>query len=214
MDFKSIDEKFLLRFPEKFKDPSWKQVIKIFNTPKKITDLYNTDLSASTLETLIEYGEYRTITDSVLRLINSSNVISRFEKIAFTNYVSEKDTHEPLSLALYDLLYHFDENSFNRMVSVLGMYRHDKNMNVLKWPILTLFNFYRDPDNYILMKPNTVKSISKAFDVDLSYIATPNYNTYLNVLNFVKKYRDSSSVCSEENLKIAQTILFAVTSSS
>ncbi len=212
MDFNKIDDEFLTRFPEKFNDPLWKRAITIFNTPKKITELYQTELSITRLEELLEWGEYDAIVLSITKLINSSKVISRFEKVAFSNYIKEKDTHQPLSLAIYDFLYHFDEHAFNNMANTLGMYKQDKDMNVLKWPILTLFNSYRDPDNYILIKPNTIKSISKAFNIDFSYSSNPNYNTYLNVLNFVKKYRNSSRICNNENLRVAQTILFVVTS--
>ncbi len=212
MDFNSIDEEFLLRAPEKFNDPLWKQAIKIFETPKKISDLYQADLSIKRLEELIEWEEYGAIALSIQKLISNSNVISRFEKVAFTNFINEKDTHQPLAIAMYDFLYYFDENAFTNMVNVLGMYKHDKDMNVLKWPIITLFNSYRDPDNFILIKPNTVKSISKAFSINFSYTPNPNYNTYLNVLDFVKKYRDSSSLCKNESLRTAQTILFIATS--
>ncbi len=211
MNFNLIDTEFKIRFSEGFSDPLWSNVTKIFETPKKIDTLYNTELSQNRMSELIENGEYEIIIESVLKLINSAKVISRYEKIAFSNFIEERDTHQPLSIALYDLLYQFNKEAFEQMVSVLGMFKQDKNLNVLKWPIITLFNSYRTPNEHVLVKPNTVKAISKALNIDVSYTSKPNYITYLNVLNLVKEYRNSSSICNNADLRVAQTILFATT---
>ncbi len=208
MNFNSIDNEFLFRFPGGFDDPQWAAGEKKYGKTKKINEILDTELSEIKMEELIEYGEFSVIAESVLKLIRTAAIISVFEKVAFSNFVKERDTHEPLALALYDLLYHFDENSFEQMVGVLGMYKQDKSMNVLKWPILTIFNSYRDPNNHVLVKPNTVKAISKAVGYDISYTPRPNYSTYTKILNMVKDYRDSSNICKDRNLRTAETVMY------
>ncbi len=208
MDYTNIDDLFLKKYPEGLNDPAVIEYLKIFKTPKKISDLFSTDLSESTMSEMLEIGEYETITQSILKIINSANVLSRFEKVAFNNFVKDSGTHQHLAYASYDLLYHFSEDSFNQIVNVLSMHRQDKSMDVLKWPVITLFNSYRDGYTSILVKPNTVKKISKALNIDISYTPKPNYTTYIKILDMIKNYKVQSTICSDCDFAVAQAIMF------
>ncbi len=211
MDFNRIDEEFLVRCPEGLNDPIW---IGYFNKLclNKVKEIIDDELSQTRMEELIESQEFDLLAKSILKTVNKSPVLSRFEKLAFKNYINEIDTHEPLSLALYDLLYHFDESAFERMVNVLGMYIKDKEMNVLKWPMITFFNVSIDPKNYILVKPKTVKATAKGLGIDVEYTPRPNYRTYINVLNMTKNYKDISNICKGKCLRTAQEIMYIASS--
>jgi hypothetical protein len=209
MNYKMIDDNFLAMYPLGLGDPDWIGLGKKHN-PDKIIKILHEEFSKGALEEVIENELFEETANKILKLIKKSTTVSVFEKVAFQHYIEEPFTHEPLVRSLYNLLHHFSKESFDRMAEVLAMYKSDRTKNVAKWPVITFFLSYYDADNYSFVKPRTVKTVAKNLEIDIDYKPMPNYETYMKILNMVKEYRDNSEVVKNENLMIAQAVLFVV----
>ncbi len=209
MDSNTIDLLFLSKFPDGLNDEMWIELGKK-HKPNKIIETINNELSEDNLKEMLENEDYKTICTLVLKLVKKATVVSVFEKVAFQNFINDETTNKDFALAFFDLLYNYNEKSFNEMVSVLAMYKQDKNKNACKWPVITFFISYKDPNKFVILKPNTVKQTAKILEFNIEYSSTPNFKTYTNVINMVENYRENSMICKNENLMIAQAILFTI----
>ncbi len=208
MNAKVIDNQFLEAFPNGFEDQRWNELGKKHN-PNKIFNIFNNEFSKQSFKTLLDEESYEEICEIALKLVKSASVVSVFEKVAFTNFMKYESTSEFCN-ALFNFLYAYNEQSFETFVSILARHKNQKNANAAKWPIVSFFKAYQDPNNYVLVKPNTVKAVAKALDYDISYQSYPNVETYNKVLEMVKSYKKDSSVCKSSSLMLTQAVLFTV----
>lgn len=213
MDTIKIDEKFLSLFPLGLEDPEW---IKFFEKHDiaKIEEIYNKDLSQKKIEEYIVNNEYEKICKIVLKLSRLSSVISVFEKIAFNNFINIKESNKEFATSFYHMMFDFNSHSFERMVFVLSKYKNDinhKKLNVAKWPIITFFLSQKYPDEFIIIKPSTIKAISKLLEYEIEYKTVPNYLSYKKMIDMIKKYRDNSMIFKNKNLKVAEAALHIIT---
>lgn len=206
---KVIDLKFLTLFPDGFEDEEWNNLGKKHD-PSKIFRVFENELSKKELKRLLKEKDYEEICEVTSKLIKKATIVSVFEKVAFSNFIA-KETTEDFCVALYNFLYNYNEDTFEEFVSILAKHKHSKNANAAKWPIVSFLKAYQDPNNFIILKPNTVKAVAKALEFDIGYQTKPNYQTYNNVIEMVRQYQDNSSVCKDKNLMLTQAVLFVVT---
>ncbi len=209
MDLQIIDMKFLELFPLGLEDENWKDLGKKHN-PTKVMTLINEDLSQSILKELLNRKDYNKICEISLKIIKKASVVSVFEKVAMQNFFNYSDTKVEFSHALYNFLYNFNENSFSAFVDVLAKHKEDKKANVAKWPIVSVFKAYQNPDKYVFVKPNTIKATAKFLEFDIAYKSYPTFKTFKNIEKMITSYKNKSTVCKNENLMIAQAVLFTV----
>ncbi|TLG72943.1 hypothetical protein [Culicoidibacter larvae] len=202
-----IEHKFLQIFPEGLSGDDWNNAGKRHN-PDKIFEIFQTELTKEALELTLDSGDYEETIDAITAAVRRVSVISVFEKFAFKNYIAHQEIHGPFLEALYQFMYNFNEESFDGLVSVLLRYRHEKNTNPAKWPVVSFFKAYADPDNYVFVKPNTVKGEARVMEWDIQYKSMPNYQTYMQVMEMVKAFRKHSTLCQNENLMITQAVMF------
>ncbi len=208
MNAKVIDNQFLEKFPNGFDNPMWNELGKKHN-PNKIFNIFNNEFSEHSFKALLKDKAYEEICEIALKLVKTASVVSVFEKVAFTNFIKYETTPEFCN-ALFNFLYAYNDEAFETFVLLLAKHKNQKNANAAKWPIVSFFKSYQDPDNFVLVKPNTVKAVAKVLDYDISYQSYPNVTTYNKILEMVKSYKKDSSVCKDSNLMLTQAVLFTV----
>lgn len=210
MNYKLIENQFLELFPNGTNDDEWKRLGKKHD-PTRVINLINDDLSKENLDHLLALKQYDVICDIASEVIKKATVVSVFEKIVFKNFVSYTKTNEEFANALYNFLHNYSEESFNQFVYSLSLTKNlVKNSNSAKWPVVSVFKAYQDRNKYVFVKPTTVKSIAKYLDFDIKYTSYPTYETYQLVSKMINDFRDNSNVAKNQDLMIAQAILFCV----
>ncbi len=205
----NIEFNFLKLFPNGLNDEQWHTLGKKHNM-KKVYEIYDTTLNEKNMLKLIKNKKYKTICEEATNIIKKATIVSVFEKIAFQNFIANEPIHKEFSERLYDLLYNFNEESFENMVETLLTYKGNKNSNPCKWPVITAFLALKYPDREVFVKPTTVKANAKMLKVNIEYKSKPNFATYNNIKNMVIDFKKSSTLCKNENLMIVQAVLFCV----
>lgn len=202
-----VEDLFLEQYPGGFADELWLEGEKAYK-PGKMTALINELLSKEELELTLESGDYQETIDNTLYLVRQSKVISVFEKLAFQNFVEHHEIHEQFLDALYHFMYHYNEENFDTFITTLLTYRHEKNSKPTKWTVVSFFKAYQDPQNYIFVKPTTMKGIAKILDWDIQYKSMPNYQTYQNILEMIRAFQAASSLCRNVDMRETQGLIY------
>ncbi len=198
---------FLKRFPNGLVD---EEFIGLGNKHKadNLIKAVNNELSKENLKSLIQKKDYKTICESSLKLLRRANVLSVFEKVAFSNFLSHEEIFEEFSKALYNFMYDFNETNFNKFTLLLARFRMEKNCNCAKWTVVTFFISYLDPEKFVFVKPTTTKAIAKALNVEIEYQSYPTYEVYQNVYNMIYNFREQSDLCKNQNMMLTEAILY------
>lgn len=203
-----IDNDFLLRFPDGLQDAAWQALAKKHRSVDSVIQLCQQGLTAERLQQAIASQRYADITETCRQIIGRSTTVSTFEKMAFRNYLGFRDVHAAFVAALYHLLHQFGPDSFADFVEVLQLCRNDGNANPAKWPVVTCFLAYSQPDRHVCIKPTTIKKVAARLDVDIAYRPLPNYDTYQRVQAMVQDFRQHSQLAQQQNNIIAQAIMY------
>lgn len=206
--FRQIDHDFLLRFPGGLSDPAWLELGKKHRSVTTVIALCQQELTQPKLEQAITQRRYADITETCRQIIGRCTTVSTFEKMAFRNYLGFGDVHPAFVQALHDVLYRFGPESFEHFVDALSLCRHDKNANAAKWPIVTCFLAYSDPQQHVCIKPTTIKTLAGKLGIDIAYQARPNYTTYQRVQEMVQQFRQHSRLAADQNNIIAQAVMY------
>lgn len=201
-----IDDLFLNFFPEGLEDEEFINLSKKHKVNNKI---FKTIEDIDIEDFLEEYPPtVKKNIQLITKLVTSCSMVSVFEKMAFKNYIADKRLHETFLQSLYELLNNCNEDTFMEFARVLGLRKHEKNCNIAKWPIITFFLMFFNPDQEVFIKPTTIKKVAKLLEYDIKYEATLNYQTYSLVRDMVTDYKKSSSLCKNENNINVQAIMY------
>ncbi|MDC7718406.1 hypothetical protein PQU95_14430 [Vogesella sp. DC21W] len=203
-----IEQDFLLRFPDGLQDPAWLALGKKHRSTLQAMALFDTALSQPTLAAAIAQRRYGEVIEACRQFVGHCTTISTFEKIAFRNYLAFGDVHEPFVRCLHALLTRCDAASFDDFVDVLLLCRHDKNANAAKWPLVTAFLAYSDPQQHVCVKPTTIKKLAARLGVDMAYQAQPAHHTYQCVQAMVAQFRQHSTQLVVDNNITAQAVMY------
>lgn len=206
--YAQIDHDFLLRFPLGLDDPAWLALGKKHRSINKVIELASTGLAQPVLQQALASDQLAGVIDTCRQMVSRCTTVSTFERMAFRNYLAFSDVHRPLVQALHDLLHQFGPDSFARCVEVLQLCRYDKNANAAKWPLLSCFLAYHDPQRHVCIKPTTVRQLAARLGEDIAYQALPNFTTYQRVQQMVQRFRAGSTLAAGQNNIIAQAIMY------
>lgn len=170
---KQAEMNFLQRYPEGFNHPEMLEISKKHKL-EKISSMAQERFSID------KFSNSQNIIESMIKLVNSSSMVSLFEKPKFRDFVNRLDTDRKnlIAYGVKELLHGNEESGFDILVDML---KEDK---LAKWTLLTVIPAYYSPQNEIFVKPTTTKNVIKYFELeDLIYKPLPTYNFY-------KQYRD------------------------
>lgn len=207
MDVKQIEIEFLSLFPGGFSDEHYLELTRKFND-KKAIDIINSTLSQESILEHLENGTTNMLLDDTYKFISSTWMTSRFEKIAFRNYIKVLEEQELFYSLLYDVMYGDIDSAFEPFVELLKAYIYiDDCSNCAKWPVLSAFVYYTR-DGYFPIKPMTTKRIAKALEYDIKYQSRPNLTTLSAVNNMYQQFLNASHIAN--NKQEADAILYFV----
>lgn len=202
-----IETRFLEQFPGGVLGEKWLEIGKKHNKAR-LYEPFQTYLSKENLKRSIESGMFEQLSENVVKLIKQATTISVFEKIAFQNFMSYREIHPRFFLALYDFLYHFDEESFSEFIDTLSVFKMEKNAFPAKWPLVSFLKAYQLPNEYSFVKPTTTKKVAALLNWEIDYQSRPNYQTYMNIVKMVKQFKSQSTICKDLALPMTQGVMF------
>lgn len=203
-----IEQDFLLRFPGGLQDPAWQALGKKHRSTLQAMALFDGPLSQPALLAALQQRCYAEVSEACRQFAGRCTTISTFEKIAFRNYLAFSDVHEPFVQRLQAVLAQCDAGRFDDFVDALLLCRHDNNANAAKWPLVSAFLAYSDPQQHVCVKPTTIKKLAARLGVDIAYRAQPCYDTYRRVQDMVRQFRQHSTLVAAENNIIAQAVMY------
>lgn len=206
MNEKMIDQMFLNRFAGGIEDIEFLEMAKKHRSSDKILELAKSlelddFISASSLKRQAQI-------DILLQMVQRSTMISTFEKMAFKNYMSNREMHSIFLSSLRSLLLDNSVHTFNDFVDVLLMQKHAYNANIAKWPIITFLLLYNSPYEEVFVKPTTIKKVAAFLQVDIAYTSLPNFETYRLIRSMVMNYKSSSQLCDHQTNITVQAIMY------
>ncbi|HDS3846312.1 TPA: hypothetical protein QHY93_001960, partial [Legionella pneumophila] len=125
------------------------------------------------------------ITNSMLKIVTQSSLISIFEKPKFRDFIKRTPPNDKVLIAkgLKELLYGNEQEGFEEL---LFQFQREK---LAKWTLMTVFQAYFNPEVDVFIKPTTTKNIIKELNLDIVYNPTPSwefYESYRNIINQMK----------------------------
>jgi len=142
------------------------------------------------------------------KAISMSTIISVYEKIAFRNYVADRQVIPLFLESLYKVLKECNEETFNHFVYVLSLKKNQGNANPCKWPLITYLLVCFKPYEEVFIKPTTIKKLLLVLESDIKYQSQPNYQTYHDIKELILNYKEHSSICQGLNHFTLSGVIF------
>jgi len=165
---KQAESNFLQRYPGGFNHPEMLEISKKHKMEK-------TSTLAQERFKLEMFSNSQEIIDSMIKLVNSSSMVSLFEKPKFRDFANglDKDRKNLIVHGVKEILHGNEESGFDILVDML---KEDK---LAKWTLLTVIPAYFSPNKEVFVKPTTTKNVIKYFELeDLVYKPLPSYTFY------------------------------------
>ena len=178
---KDAEAGFLQRYPGGFADPAMETIKKKHNV-EKLAEFTQQHLTRA------NFNRPDCVTETIVKIVSRSSMVSRFEKPKFRDFIKSLDSHEKQALA--DA---FEKRLYGRskqrgFEEILGMLDHHK---IAKWSVISVVPFYFAPEREAFVKPTTAKGILSYLEVDeLEYKPKPSwafYKGYVDLLGEIKK---------------------------
>lgn len=166
---KEAEAMFLTRYPGGFThNPELLEIIEKKHHKDKLFHFAEAEFSPA------QFKDKGGITDSMVKLVSRSTVISLFEKPKFRDGVKALTPagKDSLASSLEAWLYQPSQSSFEAWSDNL------RKLDSAKWPLVTLFAVMLRPTQDVLIKPSTVKLIIEKLELPLSYSPKPSYEFY------------------------------------
>ena len=177
------EQSFLMRYPEGFADPEMQGIRKKHNVDK-LVEFTQANLTRTSCLNPAH------VSDTLIKIVSRSSMVSRFEKPPFRNFVEalDTDTREALAYAIEQRLFGRKQKGFELLVDMLARHK------LAKWALVSVVPFYFAPRKEAFVKPTTAKGVLKLLEVeDLKYHSTPTwafYKGYRDLLDAVRKQVD------------------------
>ena len=165
---KEAEKRFFARYPEGVSSPEMLEIVKKHKVEKMIK-------MAQDSFALDQFNHSAQISDSMVKIVSQSSLVSIFEKPKFRDAVhSMSDSEkEHLSHGLKEFLHGDQSVGFGWMTGLLQEYK------IAKWPLLTVYPIYFRPSTEVFVKPTTAKGIIEHFELTgLKYNARPTFEFY------------------------------------
>ena len=174
------EQSFLMRYPGGFSDPAMEGIRKKHNV-NKLVEFTQANLTRTACLNPAH------VSDTLVKIVSRSSMVSRFEKPPFRNFVEalNHDSREALAYAIEQRLFGRKQKGFELLVQMLARHK------LAKWALVSAVPFYFAPRKEAFVKPTTAKGVLKLLEVEhLKYQATPTwafYKGYRSLLDDVRK---------------------------
>jgi len=155
---------------------------------------------------LIENDSYDEIVKRALKIINSTNLIFPNEKMSLKDGLVNDNDKKSFATILFDVLYDRENEQLNFERFVLFL----EKIESAKWTIISYFQFFINPNEYIFIKPTITQKIAEISAYDIEYTPKLNWNTYSKVQQFSKYLKKNISNLSPKDMIDVQSFIWCV----
>lgn len=199
--------KFLRFFPKGFHDPKyidWERGYK-WEAHERWEQKLNRDLHRD----LIKAGDFAEVARLAVTIESRTNLLFSFEKMALRDAVKSAAGAREFAKGLYEFLYGRAnlESRFEEWCNVVASLPR-KQTRVLTWPVVTIFGFIALPDEHFFLKPTVTRTAALEYGFDFRYQSRPNWDTYLNLLDFARLVRTDLSDLRPRDMMDIQSFLW------
>jgi hypothetical protein len=179
-------KKFLFYFHKGFTDPTyleWERNYK-WNAHQE----WMKQLNKKTFLALLKEEEYAEIASRAVRIETRTNLLFSFEKMALRDAVKTVSSAKAFAVGLYQYIYGNGtlKERFENFIKVIASLPR-KQTRVLTWPLVTVFGFIANPDEFIFLKPNVTKAAAEKYAFDFQYQSKVSWETYESLLAFAEQ---------------------------
>ncbi len=176
-------KKFLYYFPKGFRDQTYKDWERDYKW--NAHQEWNKQLHKEVFQELLAANDYLEIANRAVKLETRTNLLFSFEKMALRDAVKTTQAAKSFAEGLYTYVYGNGSleqrfENFVRTVSALPR----KQTRVLTWPLVTVFGFIGNPQEFIFLKPKVTRIAAEKYAFDIRYQSKPDWNTYASLLEF------------------------------
>jgi len=177
---KEAEAQFLSHYPGGFADPEMMKIGKKHKV-QQMTELAQDSFRKS------YFKDPRIITDSMVKVVGRSSMVSMFEKPKFRDFVSMQNNADirTLSDGLKNQLHGNAQKGFEAVVSLL------LTQKLAKWSLVTIIPNYFHPDTEVFVKPTTAKGVIKHFELEgVVYKPFPTWDFYERYREIILEMRE------------------------
>ena len=199
---KEAEAAFLDQFPLGFNDPGMEQIRKRHNVDK-LTEFAKANVSELTL------SQPESFSDTLLKIVGRSSMVSRFEKAPFRDLIGALTTKNKSQLAATfrkRLFGRKKREGFEEIVNFFARYK------LARWSLVSAVPFYFAPKKEAFVKPTTAKKIISVLEIEgLNYYPRPDwafYDGYRKMILDIKTQLDPS--LTGNNAAITGLLMFSL----
>ena len=155
---------------------------------------------------LLAKSDFDEIVKRALKIINATNLIFPNEKMALKDGLVTDEHKQSFSEILFDVLFdkENEQSNFERFALFL------QNIGANKWTIVSYFQFFINPTEYIFIKPTITQKIAEISAYDIEYTSQLNWNTYSKVQQFSKYLKKNIENLQPKDMIDVQSFIWCV----
>ena len=201
---------FVRQYPGRFSDPKYLHEERIYKWDAHL--LFLELLGDAQLDKLLGAGEISTIVERIRKIVQSVNLLSRYEVMALNDGLKDVAAATRYAESISGLLGAEDTNAelFDKTAATVSELPAEEGMaRVFTWPIVTLLPFLAAPDRFMFLKPEVTKTAAERLGFDLLYTSTPNWGTYSRLLDMSRLLMQSLKPHGARDLIDVQSYIWA-----
>ena len=171
---------FLAIFPKGFLDEKYIEQERKYK--EEAAKTFQAKLSEHEFLTLLNNNNFSAISNAAVQVVKSTNLINpQWELPKVQDKLKKTEYHKPFAETLYYLLYGSEgseestSKAFTNFVGVLT------EMDVASWQFTTIYPFFMDYTQHILVQPSYAKRFADAFSLEINYKSNPSWSTYSRI---------------------------------
>jgi len=137
-------------------------------------------LGEAELGSLIEQQRFDEVGRRAQRMIGKTNIVNRFESIAFGDGLKNPELSAEFARSLFDYLY--GDGALEKRFD--GYVRNLKRLDAAKWTIVSYHPYLRFPDRFLFVKPEVTQRAAEVCGFEIHYTPELNWRTYESVQAF------------------------------
>ena len=165
-------------------------------------------LSESELRGLCAAGEHAEACARAQKVVNATNLIFPYEKMAFRDGIKLPDWQQAFAEGLLEVLYGSEdlEERFENYFKLLSLF------GAGKWTTATYFQFILFPEEFMFVKPTVTQQAAAVSGFEINYRSQLNWITYKQVLAFSRYLRGELSELKPRDLIDVQSFMWCIAS--
>ena len=203
---KKFLKKFLYYFKNGFEDETYIAWERKYKEDAHLK--FNEVLGKKNFSKLLKLKNYKAIVQYAVQIESRTNLLFSFEKMALRDAVKSEEAAKKFALGLFNYIYGSQalKERFEAFVEVVQKLPR-KQTRVLTWPLVTVFGFIGNPNEFIFLKPRVTQMAALKYGFDFQYKSKPNWSTYKSMLDFAEQVRkDTISMKPKDNIDIQSFI--------